>query len=75
MNEHEQAHQDARHEARHLIEQIVSVLHEGEHLGPPHRSNAQIVIPIEAASSAGVADEASKRALLATWLDAPPRAD
>lgn len=77
MDEHERAHQDARQEARRLIEQIVSVLHEGEHVGSPHRTGTQIIIPIETSSSADSesGDEASVRALLAAWLDTPPHTD
>lgn len=72
-DEHERAHQ----EARRLIEQIVSVLHEGEHMGSPHRTGTQIIIPIETSSSADSesGDEASVRALLAAWLDTPPHTD
>lgn len=77
MDEHERAHQDARQEVRRLIEQIVSMLHEGEHMGSPHRTGTQIIIPIETSSSADPesGDEASVRALLAAWLDTPPHTD
>ena len=66
-------HHDAQHEARRIIEQLVAVLHDGEHLGTPHRTDAQIVIPIESASPPRGDDQESMRALLAAWLDAPPR--
>jgi hypothetical protein len=67
---------DARHEAqdgvRRLIEQLLALLDEGEHLGSPSRSEHRIVIPIDPAPSTQDADEASMRALLAAWLDQPP---
>jgi len=75
MSKHRTAHQDARHEARRIIEQIVAVLHDGEHLGAPRRADGQIVIPIESPSHPGDTEAESVRALLAAWLDAPPRAE
>lgn len=75
MSKRRAAHQDARHEARRIMEQIVAVLHDGEHLGAPRRADGQVVIPIESPSYSGDAEAESIRALLAAWLDAPPRTE
>lgn len=68
-------HREARHEARRLIKQLVALLQDGEHLGVPHRDGGQIVIPIEGHAPTSDADADSMRALLAAWLDRPPRAE
>jgi len=75
MSKHRTAHQDARQEARRIIEQIVAVLHDGEHLGAPRRADGQVIIPIEPSSNLGESEAESIRALLAAWLDAPPRTE
>jgi len=63
---------EARGEVRRLIQQLLTLLDEGEHLGTPSRSDRRIVIPINPAPAAQDADAASMRALLAAWLDQPP---
>lgn len=63
---------EARAEARRLIEQLIDLLEEGEHLGAPSRSDDRIVIPIKQKPTPEDANDASIRALLAAWLDHPP---
>ena len=63
---------DARAEVQRLIQRLIDLLKDGEHLGAPSRSEDRIVIPIEHVPNARAEEDASVQALLAAWLDHPP---